>query len=149
MAKAEMCVLEERVELKSSAEKFFMFLKSQNQQIPSNVHSEKLHAVEIHEGEWNTPGSVKLWKYNIEGKEEIFKERVIIDEVKKKITYVAVGGNALELYKSYKAIVQVEKGILKLRIEYEKLNEHIPPPNKYQQFIINIVKDIDANLVKG
>ena len=65
MGVAEMCVLEERVELKSSAEKFFNFLKSQNQQIPSNVHSEKLHAVEIHEGEWNTPGSVKLWKYNI------------------------------------------------------------------------------------
>jgi len=72
-----------------------------------------------------------------------------MDEVNKKITYVAVGGNALELYKSYKAIVKVEKGMLKLRIEYEKFNDHIPPPKKYQQFIINIVRDIDANLVKG
>jgi len=85
----------------------------------------------------------------LEGKEEIFKEKVIMDEVNKKITYVAVGGNALELYKSYKAIVKVEKGMLKLRIEYEKFNDQIPPPKKYQQFIINIVRDIDANLVKG
>lgn len=60
-----MCVLEESVELKSSGEKFYNFLKSQNQKIPRNVHSEKLHAVEIHQGDWNTPGSVKLWKYNI------------------------------------------------------------------------------------
>lgn len=65
MGMGEMCVLEKRVELKSCAEKFYNFLKSQNHQIPSNVHSEKLHAVEIHEGEWDTPGSVKLWKYNI------------------------------------------------------------------------------------
>ncbi|TKY69307.1 defense response [Spatholobus suberectus] len=146
---AQICVLEERVQLKSCPEKFYNFLKSQNQCIPNNVHSEKVHAVEIQEGDWDTPGSVKLWKYIIEGKEEIFKEKVIMDEVNKIITYVAVGGNALELYKSYKAILKVENGMLKLRIEYEKLNDDIPAPKKYQQFIINIVRDIDANLVKG
>lgn len=85
---------------------------------------------------------------NVEGKEEIFKERIEVDEVNKTITYVAAGGNVLELYKSYKAIVKVENQILKLRIEYEKLNDDTPPPKKYQQFIINIVRDLDGNLVK-
>ncbi|KAK7407500.1 hypothetical protein VNO78_09453 [Psophocarpus tetragonolobus] len=146
---AQICVLEEKVQLKSCPEKFYNFLKSQNQCIPNNVHSEKVHGVEVHEGNWNTSGSVKLWKYIIEGKEEMFKEKVIMDEANKIITYVAVGGNALELYKSYRAILKVEKGILKLRIEYEKLNDNIPHPKKYQQFFVNIVKDIDANLVKG
>ncbi|KAL2347653.1 hypothetical protein Fmac_001653 [Flemingia macrophylla] len=146
---AQIYVLEERVQLKSCPEKFYNFLKTQNQNIPSNVHSEKLHAVEIHEGNWDTSGSVKLWKYSIEGKEEIFKDKVIMDEANKKITYVAEGGSVLELYKSYKAILKVENGILKLRIEYEKLNDDTPPPKRYQQFIINIVMDIDANLVKA
>ncbi|XP_061366040.1 MLP-like protein 328 [Gastrolobium bilobum] len=147
---AQVCVLEAKVQLKSCPEKFYNFLKSQNQHIPNNAHSENMHGVEIHEGDWETSGSVKLWKYSLEGKEEIFKERIEVDEINKTITYVAVGGNVLELYKNYKAIVKVENiGILKLRLEYEKLNDDIPPPKKYQQFIINIVKDIDAILVKG
>jgi len=80
---------------------------------------------------------------------ETFNERIEVDELNKTITYVAVGGNVLELYKNYKAIVNVENGNLKLRIEYEKLNDDTPPPKKYQQFIVNIVRDLDGNLVKG
>lgn len=88
-------------------------------------------------------------QYIVEGKEEIFKERIEVDEVNKTITYVAVGGNVLDSFKNYKAIVVVENGIFKLRIEYEKLNYDTPPPKKYQQFILNIVKDLDGNLVKA
>ncbi|KAJ1425401.1 START-like domain superfamily [Sesbania bispinosa] len=145
---AQICVLEASVQLKSCPQKFYHFLKSQTQHIPNKAHSQNMHAVEIHKGDWETPGSVKIWKFTL-GKEETFKERIELDEVNKTIAYVAVGGNVLELYKSYKAIVKVENGILKLRLEYEKLYDNTPPPKKYQQFIINIVRDIDANLVKG
>ncbi|AES59906.1 putative START-like domain-containing protein [Medicago truncatula] len=146
---AQICVLEASVQLKSCPQKFFNFLKSQSQHIPNKAQSENVHGVEIHKGDWKTPGSVKIWKYSIEGKEETFNERIEVDEVNKTITYVAVGGNVLELYKNYKAIVNVENGNLKLRIEYEKLNDNTPPPKKYQQFIVNIVRDLDGNLVKG
>ncbi|XP_057445451.1 MLP-like protein 328 [Lotus japonicus] len=146
---AQICVLETAVQLKSCPEKLYNLFKSQNQHIPKKTQSEKLHGVEIHKGDWETPGSVKIWKFCIEGKEEVFKERIELDDLNRTITYVAVGGNVLELYRTYKTIVKVENGILKLRIEYEKLHEDTPPPKKYQQFVSNIVRDIDANLVKG
>ncbi|GAU40744.1 hypothetical protein TSUD_14290 [Trifolium subterraneum] len=128
---AQICVLEASVQLKSCPQKFFNFLKSQSEHIPNKAQSENVHGVEIHKGDWNTPGSIE------------------VDEVNKTITYVAVGGNVLELYKNYKAVVKVENRNLKLRIEYEKLDDDTPPPKKYQQFIINIVRDLDGNLVKG
>ncbi|CAK8570372.1 unnamed protein product [Lathyrus sativus] len=146
---AQVCVLETTVQLKSCPQKFYNFLKSQSQQIPNKAQSENVHGVEIHKGDWNTPGSIKIWKFSIEGKEEIFKEKIEVDEVNKTITYVAAGGNVLELYKNYKAIVKVENQILMLRIEYENINDDTPPPKKYQQFIMNIVRDLDGNLVKA
>lgn len=60
---AQVCVLETREQLKSPAGKFYNLLKTQNQQIPNACH--QVHDVEVHEGDWETPGSVKLWKYTI------------------------------------------------------------------------------------
>jgi len=62
---AQICVLEASVQLKSCPQKFFNFLKSQSQHIPNKAQSENVHGVEIHKGDWKTPGSVKIWKYSI------------------------------------------------------------------------------------
>ena len=83
-----------------------------------------------------------------DGKEEEFKERVEVDEENKTITYTALGGNLMELYKSYRFIVKAEtNGTVKFRIEYEKINEEVPPPHKYLQFSTNIFKEIEHKLV--
>lgn len=56
--------LEAVVEIKSFADKFYSVLSSENHQVP-NASSDKVHGVEVHEGDWKTSGSVKLWKYTV------------------------------------------------------------------------------------
>ncbi|KAI4357632.1 hypothetical protein L6164_001569 [Bauhinia variegata] len=137
------------VELKSTAEKFFKRLTSEIHHAPA-ASSEKVHSVEVHEGDWGTHGSVKLWKFTLDGKAEQMKERVEIDEANKTITFVAIEGHVLELYKTYKVIIKVdESGLANITLEYEKLNEQVPTPNNYLQLVAGIVEDLEAPLVKG
>ena len=55
--------LEKEIEIKTPAEKFYNIFKSQCHHMP-NLTTDKIHTVDVHEGDWETPGSVKLWKYN-------------------------------------------------------------------------------------
>ncbi|KAL5763272.1 hypothetical protein ACOSP7_019536 [Xanthoceras sorbifolium] len=103
----------------------------------------KIQAVDLHEGDWETPGSIKLWKYIIDGKTEIFKERVHFDDKDKCITMDG----------KYKVIFQVlnkdEGGLVKLSLEYEKHKATDEPPYQYLDFVAGLIKDIDAHLVKA
>ncbi|XP_062145685.1 MLP-like protein 328 [Alnus glutinosa] len=126
-------------------------LGSENHQLP-NASPDKVHGVEVHEGDWKTTGSVKLWKYTVEGEVEVMKEKVEVDEEKKLVILTALDGHCLNLYKSYKIIFQVtpksEGGSVKITLDYEKLNGNIPPPNKYLDLIVNLIKDLDAHILK-
>ncbi|CAK7326753.1 unnamed protein product [Dovyalis caffra] len=93
--------IENDVAIKSSADNFFKVLSVEAHQIP-NASPENVHAVEVHEGDWVTAGAVKLWTYTIDGKPEVMKEKIEVDEANKKVTMVAVGGHILEQYRSYK-----------------------------------------------
>ncbi|KAI3500230.1 hypothetical protein L1887_36048 [Cichorium endivia] len=64
---------------------------------PTNVQN-----CEILEGEVGTVGSVLLWNYFHEGKDCVFK--VVVEEIdteKKLFTMKALGGDILELYKTF------------------------------------------------
>ena len=52
------------VEIKAPADKFFNILRSKIHHIP-NISSDKVHGVEVHEGDWETLGSVKFWKFTV------------------------------------------------------------------------------------
>ncbi|XP_038706136.1 MLP-like protein 329 [Tripterygium wilfordii] len=138
--------IEAEVEIKSPAEKVYSVVRSQNHVVPKAA-SDKIHHVEVHEGDWETHGSIKLWKYTIDGKAEVLKEKVILDDEKEIVTLVAVEGHCLDLYKTYKIIVDVNPGVVKITIEYEKRTVDTPAPNHYLQFLVNIVKDIDAHIL--
>ena len=56
--------LEADIEIKASAEKYFKIIKSQCEHLP-NISSSNIQGVDLHEGEWDTHGSVKLWKYTV------------------------------------------------------------------------------------
>lgn len=89
------------------------------------------------------------------GNSEIAKETVdAMDEKTKSITFKTVDGALLKIYKTMKATVQVTaKGggcsSVKWSIEYEKLNEDSPPPNKYLDFVLILTKKVDAYLLKA
>jgi hypothetical protein len=69
------------------------------------------------------------------------------------VSLIAVGGHVLEQYKSYKitlkTVSMAEGGVVKILLDYEKLKPDDPPPNKYLDFVINVVKDIDEHHVKA
>ncbi|XP_059446617.1 MLP-like protein 28 [Corylus avellana] len=70
----------------------------------------------------------------------------------KSLTFTALEGDLLAHYKSYKATVKItpkpEGCLVKVTVDYEKLNEDVPAPDKYLDFVVNVVKDIDAHIIK-
>ncbi|KAL5553436.1 hypothetical protein UlMin_040837 [Ulmus minor] len=146
---------EKEVEIKTPALVFYKIFKSQCHHIP-NLSPEKIHTIHVHEGDWESAGSVKHWKYNLGGDAQIFQEKVEVDDEKKAVTFIAVGGHILEQYKSYKGTFKVTPkgddqlgGLVTITLEYEKIKEddHDPIEN-YMDFLVSLVEDIDANLVK-
>ncbi|XP_010044193.2 MLP-like protein 28 [Eucalyptus grandis] len=144
--------LEVEVDLKSSADQFYGFFRSTPHHLPNACTD--VHAGEIHEGEWHSEGSIRKWTFSVEGKKETFKEKIQFDDQNKIVTHVGIEGELFNFYKSYKAILQaVHKDggpdVVKVIIEYEKLNESMPHPVNYLDVTVNMTKDIDAHLVKA
>ncbi|KAL3501895.1 hypothetical protein ACH5RR_036344 [Cinchona calisaya] len=110
-------------------------------------------SIDVHEGDRNTEGSVKLWTNVIDGKVEVFKERPKIDEETKTVTAVAIDGDCMKHYKNHVVTLQVisrdGSSFAKFSIEYEKLNENEPTPTRYLEWLVHSGKDVDTSLVKS
>ncbi|KAK4596735.1 hypothetical protein RGQ29_014681 [Quercus rubra] len=63
------------VEIKSPPEKYYNIFKGQAFHVP-NAAPDHIQGVDVHEGDWETHGSVKIWKYTMEGKSEFSKRRL-------------------------------------------------------------------------
>nr|POE52686.1 mlp-like protein 43 [Quercus suber] len=55
--------LEAEVDYKSSADKFYNIIGSQSYHIANA--SGTVHEAEVHEGDWETTGSVRQWKFTV------------------------------------------------------------------------------------
>ncbi|XP_050232667.1 MLP-like protein 28 [Mercurialis annua] len=146
--------LEAELELQySSADKFFTLLSKEIYHT-SKASSDKIQQIDVLQGDWETSGSVKLWSYTIDGKQEIFKEKVEVDEANKVVIMTAIEGHILEQYKSFKITHKAipksggAADVLKITVEYEKLKPEDEPPTKYLDFILCVVKDVDVHLLK-
>lgn len=74
-----------------------------------------------------------------------------VDEENKSITLVALDGDLVKLYSSFKAKLHVFKasngsGQVKWSIEFEKANQSAPIPSRYLDLVIMISKGLDAYL---
>ncbi|XP_075658481.1 MLP-like protein 328 [Castanea sativa] len=140
------------IEIKSPPEKFYNIFKSQAYHVP-NAAPNHIQGVDVHEGDWETHGSVKIWKYTAEGESGVLKEKVELDDANRSVTLVGIEGDVMKDYKIFNPIYQVvPKGtgsLAKLSIEYEKLREDVPAPNKYVTLMVNITKDLDAHIMKA
>ncbi|CAK9152121.1 unnamed protein product [Ilex paraguariensis] len=115
---------------------------------PANIQG-----CEIHEGEWGTVGSVIFWNYTHDGKQKVAKEIVeAIDEEKKSVKLKVIEGDLMKLYKTFTAIVQVDKkgenNLVTWTFEFEKLNEGVEDPNTLMDFCLTLTKDIEAHHLK-
>ncbi|KAG8637496.1 MLP-like protein 31 [Manihot esculenta] len=143
--------LETVVELKSSPEKFLNVWKCQAHQVPNHTPT-NIQGVHVHEGDWVKSGSIKIWKYTVEGKSEVFKEKIIVDDEKKTVTLIGLEGDVFKIYKvcniTWQLTSKGQGSLSKVIIEYEKLNENVPVPGVYLDFLGRITKEIDEGISK-
>lgn len=70
-----------------------------------------------------------------------------IDEKKKSITFKAMEGDPIKLYKAFKVIVEVESNgednMLTWSLEYEKQNGGVPDPTAFLEFLLGFAKDVE------
>ncbi|KAL2546170.1 MLP-like protein [Forsythia ovata] len=107
-----------------------------------------VHGVDLHGGKWGTVGSVIYWKFTHDGKERVSKEIIeAIDKEKKSVTFKVIEGDLMELYKSFKFIVNVDANgndnLVTWTFEYEKKNENVPDPNTLMDSCLVITKHIE------
>ncbi|KAB2620027.1 hypothetical protein D8674_036987 [Pyrus ussuriensis x Pyrus communis] len=104
-------------------------LSNKHDDVPK-ASSDNVHHVAVHEGDRETSGSVKLWKYTIRGNGR-----------SKQVGDALEGSDVLELHKSIKIILQVtpkgEGSSTKIAKEYAKLNKTDSSPHKYLSFIVS------------
>ena len=77
---------------------------------------------------------------NIDGKVEVYKERLKIDEENKTTAAEAIDGDCMKHYKNYKATLQVisrgDSSFAKCTIDHEKLNDNKPSPTKNLDWLV-------------
>ncbi|KAJ9153092.1 hypothetical protein P3X46_026576 [Hevea brasiliensis] len=88
-----------------------------------------------------------------EGRSEIFNEKIVLDDDKMTVTLIGLEGDLLKIYGVYNVIWQLtpkgQGSLAKLILEYEKLNENVPAPRIYLDFVTRIAKDIDEGISKA
>ncbi|MDK0841537.1 MLP family protein [Clostridium perfringens] len=141
--------MQKDIDLKSSATGFYQLFRKESHKVPTAT-SRNIQAVALHEGDWHTHGAIKIWNYTMDGKPEVFKEKVGFDDANMTITVHGLEGDLFKHYKVYWAalkIVPKNKGsVAKISLEYERVNEDAPIPNKYMDFLVSMTEDIDAHL---
>ncbi|KAJ4844899.1 hypothetical protein Tsubulata_015072 [Turnera subulata] len=139
------------VELDCPPEKFFKAWKSEAHQIPKYTPNH-LHSVELHEGDWESD-HIKFWEYSVGGKRETFKEKVEVDEANMTVKLIGLEGDPMKIYKVFNPMYKVEpKGqgtLATLSIEYEKVNENVPNPDIYVDFMVKHSMEIAAAIGKA
>ncbi|KAI4369073.1 hypothetical protein MLD38_017562 [Melastoma candidum] len=142
--------METEVEIKATAEQFYEVFRARPHHLPTICSD--IHTGEVKDGEWHVHGSSIHWTYHFGGKTEIYRNKAEYDDANMKVTYAGFEGDVFKRYKVYKAIWQCipksggEGGIVKVAIDYEKLNEDVLSPDDYLAMLVGFTRDIDAHL---
>ncbi|KAL4626402.1 hypothetical protein ACB092_05G093400 [Castanea dentata] len=140
--------LDAEIEIKASAYKFHEVNSKRLAEV-SKLGPNFIQSVDLVEGEWGR-GLCHVLSV-ADGKAVMSKEVIeAIDDKNLSVTFKVIGGILMELYKSFKFIVQAtpkgEGSLVRWTLEYEKLNVDDPESNTMLEFTIGITKDIDAHL---
>ncbi|PQP92424.1 MLP-like protein 28 [Prunus yedoensis var. nudiflora] len=130
--------VETEIEIKAPAEKFYNIFKSRAHHVP-NISSGSIQGVQVHEGDWETHGSIKSWNYSVGDEVGVFKEKVEYNDENKSITQNGVEGD----------VFKMKAALRPWSIAYEKLNDNVPAPDKYVGLMANVIKDLDAHFIKA
>ncbi|KAI3882512.1 hypothetical protein MKW92_033509 [Papaver armeniacum] len=141
-------------EVKCSADKYFGMYSHNVTQLPRFVPN-IFKSVEVIEGDATRVGSIRLWKYVMEGKEMAAKDRLTaFDKEKKSITYEMLEGEIMNYYKALSAKLDVipkqcaagNGSLVKWSLEFEKVNDDIPNPTACIDLLRCITKELSSQL---
>ncbi|XP_071724930.1 MLP-like protein 328 [Rutidosis leptorrhynchoides] len=144
--------VEAEIDLKSPPQKLYNIWKKTPHRVP-HMTPKNIQANEHHDGPWDDHGhgSHKTWNYTLQGKAEVFKERIELDDANLKARHVGLDGDVFKIYKSYAITFQYSpKGtgsLGKITIEYEKLSDDVPDAINYLNFLVECNRDSDEHLV--
>ncbi|KAJ7942985.1 MLP-like protein 28 [Quillaja saponaria] len=82
--------VETEVEIKVPDDKFYNIWSKQAHHVPT-ASPNNIEAVHVHDGDWETEGSIKVWKYNIDGSPKVVKEKVVLNDEDKSVTIDWIG----------------------------------------------------------
>ncbi|AEE77163.1 major latex protein-like [Arabidopsis thaliana] len=142
------------VPLKGTAEKHFQRWRNENHLFPDAV-GHHIQGVSVHDGEWDTHGSIKIWNYTLgDGKQEEFKERREMDDENNTMKVVGLEGHVMEQLKVYEIDFQFipkseEDCICKITMIWEKRNDDFPEPSSYMQLLKSMVIDMEDHVLKA
>ncbi|OMO99733.1 hypothetical protein COLO4_13118 [Corchorus olitorius] len=154
MASWGLTKLETDVEIKASAKDFhdMFFCKPHH---VFNTCNDKIHACDLHEGEYGKVGSIVVSHYTHDGVKKVAKDVIeAVDEAKNAITFRVIEGDLLKEYKTFLFHIQgTPKSdgngcIVHWILEYEKLHDGVDHPETLLQFVADVSKDIDAHICK-
>ncbi|XP_010683260.2 MLP-like protein 28 [Beta vulgaris subsp. vulgaris] len=149
---AQLRKLEGEVEINCSADKLYEMNMATQRNIP-NIGNTMCRVEEAHQGDLGSVGSIRRWNYIIEGESQYLIEKIVaIDEKNKTIHRSAIDGNIMKNHyrKFASTLCVVPKGntccIVKITLEYEKMNEDAPEPHQLLQFGLDIFKKLARHL---
>ncbi|OMO99720.1 hypothetical protein COLO4_13129 [Corchorus olitorius] len=134
--------LETDVEIKASAKDFHDMFWSKPHHV-SNTCNDKIHACDLHEGEYGKVGSIVVWHYTH------------VDEANNAITFRVIEGDLMKEYKTFVIHIQASAKsdgngcIVHWILEYEKLHKGVDHPETLLQFVADVSRDIDAHLTSS
>ncbi|KAL0377993.1 UNVERIFIED_CONTAM: hypothetical protein Sradi_3104800 [Sesamum radiatum] len=98
-----------------------------------------IQTVELIQGEDGSAGAVKRWKFLLGGLSlGMDKETLAINDDARSVTFKAIDGDVLLLYKAYQFTIAVRDGLVQWTILYEKAFITAPPPDAYAAFAIMV-----------
>ncbi|OVA01712.1 Bet v I domain [Macleaya cordata] len=139
-------------EVKCSADKFYGTFKHNITQLPK-FFPQVYKSIELIQGDGASVGSVRLWKYEIEGTCIMAKDRTtMVDDKQRAITWSIIDGELLNHYNSFelKLVSVTPKGddgcLVKWSLEFEKANEDAPTPTAYMPVLEKVTKELAFHL---
>ncbi|KAI4385872.1 hypothetical protein MLD38_003861 [Melastoma candidum] len=136
------------LDISSSAEKFYNQWRTQAHLLPGISGS--IHSVEVHEGDWDSDGAVKLWTYTLEGKSRTAKDKVSFDDEDKSVTMDIIEGDVLKEFKSFKIVMKASaKADGKSRViwsyDFEKISESVALPVSYLIIYEKLTREVESH----
>ncbi|KAG5581294.1 hypothetical protein H5410_051921 [Solanum commersonii] len=135
-----------QIEMKCAGDLLHEHFKSNPHQT-ATMSPDRVTNFTLHDGQLGKTNSVISWKYILGGKERHAKQVFHIDDAEKSITYNFIEGDMNELYNSMTLTLTLKNNWITWTIMYEKLNENIPEPLDFMEFIIGLTKDIATHHV--